>query len=255
MRRSFRTLRLCAIPGVSPRAGMQCPVGALRTPRLPRAPAPEPQHTCSATIIFPHRQQSTTPIEGQALNQPSSSGLGPERALEAIKPLSSRNSAKASSYPELPCERRTDPAEPPSRHRPLAPAPALCHRKTGVLTFPTSAAPTRRAPPPTRPLAPAPQPTSTKPPYSGTGYPKGQAPNHPAAAGSGRSEPWRRTPYSLAQGAKADPSQSLLSERRHGPAERPHGTDCNQRRRFRFLSERSTDPRSPTAHTPTGASP
>jgi hypothetical protein len=66
MRRSFRTLRLCAIPGVSPRAGMQCPVGALRTPRLPRAPAPEPQHTCSATIIFPHRQQSTTPIEGQA---------------------------------------------------------------------------------------------------------------------------------------------------------------------------------------------
>ena len=111
MRRSFRTLRLCAIPGVSPRAGMQCPVGALRTPRLPRAPAPEPQHTCSATIIFPHRQQSTTPIEEQALNQPSSSGIGPERALEAIKPLSSRNSAKASSYPELPCECRTDPAE------------------------------------------------------------------------------------------------------------------------------------------------
>ncbi len=37
MRRSFRTLRLCAIPGVSPRAGMRCPVGALRTPHLPRA--------------------------------------------------------------------------------------------------------------------------------------------------------------------------------------------------------------------------
>ena len=34
MRRSFRTLRLCAIPGVSPRAGMRCPVGALRTPHL-----------------------------------------------------------------------------------------------------------------------------------------------------------------------------------------------------------------------------
>ena len=143
---------------------------------------------------------------GTGSKSPSGSGIGPERALEAIKPFSSRNSAKASSFPELPCERRTDPAEPPSRHRPLAPAPALCHRKTGVLTFPTSAAPTRRAPPPTRPLAPAPQPTSTKPPYSGTGYPKGQAPNHPAAAGSGRSEPWRRTPYSLAQGAKADPS-------------------------------------------------
>jgi hypothetical protein len=37
MRRSFRTHRLCAIPGVSPRAGMRCPVGALRTPQLPRA--------------------------------------------------------------------------------------------------------------------------------------------------------------------------------------------------------------------------
>jgi len=137
---------------------MQCPVGALRTPRLPRAPAPEPQHTCSATIIFSHRQQSTTPIEGQALNQPSGSGIGPERALEAIKPLSSRNSAKASSYPELPCERRTDPAEPPARHRPLAPAPALCHRKTGVPTFPASAAPTRGAP--TAHAAPGASPTT-----------------------------------------------------------------------------------------------
>ena len=37
MRRSFRTLRLCAIPGVSPRAGMRCPVGALRKLHLPRA--------------------------------------------------------------------------------------------------------------------------------------------------------------------------------------------------------------------------
>jgi hypothetical protein len=37
MRRSFRTHRVCAIPGVSPRAGIRCPVGALRTPHLPRA--------------------------------------------------------------------------------------------------------------------------------------------------------------------------------------------------------------------------
>jgi hypothetical protein len=44
MRRSFRTHRLCAIPGVSPRAGMRCPVGALRTHHLPRAflPRTEP---------------------------------------------------------------------------------------------------------------------------------------------------------------------------------------------------------------------
>jgi hypothetical protein len=38
MRRSFRTHRLCAIPGVSPRAGMRCPVGAHRTPHLSQSP-------------------------------------------------------------------------------------------------------------------------------------------------------------------------------------------------------------------------
>ena len=43
MRRSFRTLRLCAIPGVSPRAGMRCPVGALRTPHLPASAGPIPR--------------------------------------------------------------------------------------------------------------------------------------------------------------------------------------------------------------------
>ena len=41
MRRSFRTLRLCAIPGVSPRAGLRCPGGALRTPQCDPA---EPHH-------------------------------------------------------------------------------------------------------------------------------------------------------------------------------------------------------------------
>jgi hypothetical protein len=55
MRRSFRTHRLCAIPGVSPRAGMRCPVGALRTPHLSQAFLPK-----------------TEP--------PSGSGIGPERA-------------------------------------------------------------------------------------------------------------------------------------------------------------------------------
>jgi hypothetical protein len=51
LRRSFRTLRLCAIPGVSPRAGMRCPIGALRTPHQHRAPtasasppSPPPPH-------------------------------------------------------------------------------------------------------------------------------------------------------------------------------------------------------------------
>jgi hypothetical protein len=77
MRRSFRTLRLCAIPGVSPRAGMRCPVGALRTPHPPQSlPAP--------------------PRSG--------SGIGPERALEAIKPLP-RAQRESLAGPNVPCER------------------------------------------------------------------------------------------------------------------------------------------------------
>jgi hypothetical protein len=69
MRRSFRTHRLCAIPGVSPRAGMRCPVGALRTPHLPQSPhrlhvpsAITPTHRVNddcfsslATLKPPHR--------------------------------------------------------------------------------------------------------------------------------------------------------------------------------------------------------
>ena len=86
MRRSFRTLRLCTVPGVSPRAGMRCPVGALRTPHHPQSPnrlhasgAITPTHLFNDNY-FPHRRQSTTPIEGQAPHQPSGSGTGPERA-------------------------------------------------------------------------------------------------------------------------------------------------------------------------------
>ena len=123
---------------------------------------------------------------GTGSKSPSGSGIGPERALEAIKPFSSRNSAKASSFPELPCERRTDPAEP---HRPHTPG----------------ASPTTHLP---------------KPPHSGTAYPKGQAPNHPAAAGSGRSEHWKRSnPSPRATARKPQSFPELPCERRTDPAE------------------------------------
>ncbi|MFZ4817220.1 MAG: hypothetical protein ACOYLU_01095, partial [Limisphaerales bacterium] len=45
--------------------------------------------------------------------------------------------------------------------------------------------------------------------------------NTPSEAGSVRSEPWKRTPKTLAHSAKARPPQSFLSERRTDPAERP----------------------------------
>jgi hypothetical protein len=93
MRRSFRTLRLCAVPGVSPRAGIRCPVGALRTPHLPRASlasaGPIPRST-------PYAQRS---------------GIGPQRALEANTKNPSRKARKPHPPPSFLRERRTDPAE------------------------------------------------------------------------------------------------------------------------------------------------
>ncbi len=131
MRRSFRTLRLCAIPGVSPRAGMRCPVGAHRTPHNPQSPhrlhvptppAPSPQNTGSTTIVFLNGDYQATPIEGQAPKQPlrdrlpsnpaaAGSGRSEHRNVDILIPLARQRESPAG--PNVPCERRTDPAEPP----------------------------------------------------------------------------------------------------------------------------------------------
>jgi hypothetical protein len=74
MRRSFRTLRLCAIPGVSPRAGMRCPVGALRTPH------PAERDRSAASLGSDHQNPS-------------------------------RTARKPNPSPSFLSERRTDPAE------------------------------------------------------------------------------------------------------------------------------------------------
>jgi hypothetical protein len=63
MRRSFRTHRLCGIPGVSPRAGMRCPVGAPRTPHLPRAFLPRPNHHAAAgSVRSEHWKRTPNPL-------------------------------------------------------------------------------------------------------------------------------------------------------------------------------------------------
>jgi hypothetical protein len=138
MRRSFRTLRLCAIPGVSPRAGMRCPVGALRT-----LTSPEP---------------SSAP-------PPGGSGTGPEQALEAIKP-----SPRA------------------QRESPILPRASL-----------RAQARSRGAPTHDSPQAPA------------------QRPNHPAAAGPGRSEHWKRSNLPPAHSAKAQPAPTFPTRARPIP--------------------------------------
>jgi hypothetical protein len=55
MRRSFRTHRLCAISGGSPRAGMRCPVGALRTPHLSQIPHRLHVPSAPSAITTTHR--------------------------------------------------------------------------------------------------------------------------------------------------------------------------------------------------------
>jgi hypothetical protein len=67
LRRSFRTLRLSAIPGVSPRAGIRCPVGALRKLYPP-----------------PSLPASEGPIPRSPPKYAKRSGTGPKRALKAI---------------------------------------------------------------------------------------------------------------------------------------------------------------------------
>ena len=58
-----------------------------------------------------------------------SSGAGPEQALEAITPLP-RAQRESRSSPELPCERRTVPAEPQDAS---TPAPGSFHSPTESL--------------------------------------------------------------------------------------------------------------------------
>ena len=105
MRRSFRTLRLCAIPGVSPRAGMRCPVGALRAPHLPRA--------------FLHLHEAAA---------------GPGRSehwnVDTLIPLARQRESRA--CPHVPCERRTVPAEPTPKSVPRVSSAALIPKESAL---------------------------------------------------------------------------------------------------------------------------
>ncbi len=108
------------------------------------------------------------------------SGIGPERALEAIThtPRAQRESPCSR---ELPCEHRTDPAEP---HPRLSPSPDLQHNPLPKTSNQSATTETQ---------ASAQKRTGKLPPTT----------HAPAAAGSGRSEHWKRSPSSLARSAKA----------------------------------------------------
>ena len=119
MRRSFRTLRLCAIPGVSPRAGLRCPVGALRTPHRPASAGPVPR---SPTNTPAERDRAGTSIGGD-------------------HPNPSRNSAKAHPPPSLPASAGPIPRSPVEALIPSASPgtqpPQNCREHPGVCGVPS----------------------------------------------------------------------------------------------------------------------
>ena len=100
---------------------------------------------------------------------------------------------ESSISPHVPCERRTEPAEPSPRHQPRAQASESLLQ---VICCSVPFCVNRWD-----------RPQGDRPPGDSSG------------AVSGRSEPWRRTPSPLAQSAKDHPPPSLLSERRPDTAE------------------------------------
>ena len=125
MRRSLRTLRLCCIPGVSPRAGMRCPVGALRTPHNPPEPPPPPRpqrhhHNTpdQRRLFFLNGDHQTIPYRDMPPSHEAAAGSGRSepRNVDTLIPLARQRESPAG--PNVPCERRTDPAEPPPCTRP-----------------------------------------------------------------------------------------------------------------------------------------
>jgi hypothetical protein len=195
---------------------------------------------------------------------PSGSGIGPERALEANKTNPSRGSAKADPSQSLLSERRHGPAERPHDHAHASPSahglkqdagsgdPAYKGPFSGATRaaagsgrsepwrrtnpFPRAAArklilprassasagPVPRSTPTTTPIHPHPLMDRGRTPGQETRPTRDLLRGKPSGSGIGPERALEANkPIPSRGSAKADPSQSLLSERRPGPAERP----------------------------------
>ena len=142
-------------------------------------------------------------INPSPLISPSGSGTGPEQALEAITLSPSRRARKVHTSPELPCARRTDPAEPhPPTQNSLSPTPNRSK------------------------VQPVPNLQSSHwslSPKSQQHHPR----HHRAAAGPGRSKHWKRSTSPLrAQREKSIPPPSFPA--RAGPIPRSTTTTTTQ---------------------------
>jgi hypothetical protein len=114
----------------------------------------------------------------------------------------------------------------PSRpHKPKRP-PSRTARSFNLQSFPASAGPISRSPT-----------HDSKPPSPPTSHP------HPAAAGPGRNEHWRRSPNPLAQQRESSSSPEPTCECRTDPAEPRRGTDPQHQPRHSATAKQSRAPR------------
>jgi hypothetical protein len=114
----------------------------------------------------------------------------------------------------------------PSRpHKPKRP-PSRTARSFNLQSFPASAGPISRSPT-----------HDSKPPSPPTSHP------HPAAAGPGRNEHWRRSPNPLAQQRESSSSPEPTCECRTDPAEPRRGTDPQRQPRHSATAKQSRAPR------------
>jgi hypothetical protein len=150
--------------------------------------------------------RETRPTRDLLRGKPSGSGIGPERALEANKPIPSRGSARADPSQSLLSERRPSPAEhphdqahsSPSARGPKPDAGSGDPAYKGPFSGATPAAAGSGRSEPWRRTKPIPRAAARKlilprASSASAGPVPRSTPNTPSGAGSGRSEPWRRT--------------------------------------------------------------
>jgi hypothetical protein len=134
--------------GIGPQRALEAnsknPSRTARKPILPRASSasagPIPRSAITTTHLFNDNHFSAwatikpSPYRDRTSSKPAAAGPGRSEHwnVDILIPLARQRESLAG--PNVPCECRTDPAEPPSRHRSPAPAPALGHRRTGEST-------------------------------------------------------------------------------------------------------------------------
>ena len=117
-------------PGFHPGLVCGAPLGHTERPTSPEPPRLHASNAITATHLvnddyFFSWATITTPLRDRLPSNPAAAGPGrsEHRNVDTLIPLARQRESPAG--PNVPCERRTVPAEPPSRHGSPAPAPAL----------------------------------------------------------------------------------------------------------------------------------